>query len=97
VAAWLVWVHRDRDRSEAARGLRWWWVQLVLNLAWTPVFFALQWLWPALGVILALDVAVAATALAFKHVSRLAATLLLPYLAWITFATALNVGVAALN
>jgi translocator protein len=97
VAAWLVWVHRDRNRNETSRGLRWWWVQLALNLAWTPVFFALQLLWPALVVILALDVAVAVTAVTFRRVDRLAATLLLPYLGWIAFATALNAGVAALN
>jgi len=89
VAAWLVW-RRGGD-------LRTWWVQLALNLAWTPVFFAGQWLWPALVVIIALDVAVAVTMVAFWRVSRPAGLLFVPYLAWVLFATALNTAIAALN
>ena len=89
VAAWLVW-RRGGD-------LRTWWVQLALNLAWTPVFFAGQWLWPALVVIIALDVAVAVTTVAFWRVSRPAGLLFVPYLAWVLFATALNTAIAALN
>lgn len=89
VAAWLVW----RRRGD----LRLWWAQLVVNLAWTPTFFALQWLWGAVGVIVVLDLLVIATIVGFARVSRPAAALLVPYLAWIGFATALNIGVAALN
>ena len=89
VAAWLVW-RRGGD-------LWTWWVQLALNLAWTPVFFAGQWLWPALVVIIALDVAVAVTTVAFWRVSRPAGLLFVPYLAWVLFATALNTAIAALN
>ena len=74
-----------------------WWVQLALNLAWTPVFFAAQWLWPALVVIVALDIAVAVTLVAFWRVSRAAGLLLAPYLAWVLFATALNAAIASLN
>ncbi len=89
VAAWLVW-RRGGD-------LRIWWVQLGLNLAWTPVFFAGQWLWPALAVIAALDVAVAATLVSFGRTSRLAAMLFVPYLGWVLFATALNAAIASMN
>ncbi|MBM7776413.1 tryptophan-rich sensory protein [Actinokineospora baliensis] len=91
VAAWLVW--RRGDRS--ALGI--WGVQLALNLAWTPAFFALRWLWPAFAVILLLDVAVVATIVRFRRTHRVAAWLLVPYLAWILFASLLNAGVAALN
>lgn len=94
VAAWLVWrAPLSRARSAA---LALWWLQLVVNLAWTPVFFALEWLWPAVAVILLLDVLVAATLIASRPVSRIAALLLLPYLAWVVFATGLTVGVARL-
>lgn len=89
VAAWLVW-RRGGD-------LRIWWVQLALNLAWTPVFFAGELLWPALVVIVALDLAVAATLVAFWRTDRVAGLLLAPYLAWVLFATALNAAIAALN
>jgi benzodiazapine receptor len=89
VAAWLVW--------RAGGDLRWWWAQLALNLAWTPAFFGAQWLWPALAVIIALDVAVAVTMIRFWNVSRPAGALFVPYLAWVLFATALNAAIAVLN
>jgi tryptophan-rich sensory protein len=65
-------------------------VQLAINLAWSPVFFALHEIKVALAVILALDVAVLLTAALFWRVRRLAAWLLVPYLLWILFATVLN-------
>lgn len=89
VAVWLAW------RRGAPTGI--WWVQLGLNLAWTPVFFGLQQLWLGLVVIVLLDLAVLATILAFRRWSRPAALLLVPYLGWILFATVLNGSIAALN
>lgn len=65
-------------------------VQLAINLAWSPVFFALHEISTALGVIIALDVAVLVTVALFWLVRRWAGILLLPYLAWILFATLLN-------
>lgn len=65
-------------------------VQLALNLAWSPVFFGLHQITAALAVIVALDIAVAVTIWLFWKVRPLAAWLLLPYMAWILFATALN-------
>jgi len=72
-------------------------LQLLLNLAWTPVFFGLHEITMALLVLAALDVAVLLTLLLFWRVRSLAALLLLPYLAWILFATALNWQILALN
>jgi tryptophan-rich sensory protein len=65
-------------------------LQLALNLAWSYAFFGLRS--PAAGgvVIIALWLSILATIAAFARHSRLAAALLLPYLAWVTFATALN-------
>jgi tryptophan-rich sensory protein len=65
-------------------------VQLLINLAWSPVFFALHEITVALGVLLALDVAVLLTTALFWRVRRLAAWLLVPYILWILFATVLN-------
>jgi tryptophan-rich sensory protein len=65
-------------------------VQLVLNLAWTPLFFAAHRIEPALYLLIALDLAVLVTIVLFWRVRRPAALLLLPYLAWILFATVLN-------
>jgi benzodiazapine receptor len=101
VAAWLVW--RERHRLPVRRALTLYVGQLVLNALWTPVFFGLYpalgtpALWIALVIILALDVAVLLTMLAFWRVSRGAAWLLVPYWAWVLFATTLNAALAALN
>lgn len=100
VAAWLVW----RSRSPGSRAaLVVYGVQLVLNLAWTPVFFGLYpvWgsaaLWLALGIIIALVLAVAATVLLFGPIRRAAGLLMLPYLSWVIFAASLNLWAAANN
>jgi translocator protein len=100
VAAWLIWRSRSPNRRAA---LTVYWVQLTLNLAWTPVFFGLYplWgpaaLWLALGIITALALAVAATVLLFGPIRRLAGALMLPYLSWIVFASSLNLWAAANN
>lgn len=90
VAAWLVWRERptagDRLRVPLALFL----VQLAVNALWSWVFFV--WQSGALATlnILLLDLLVIATILAFRRIRPLAAALLLPYLAWIAFATALT-------
>lgn len=72
-------------------------VQLAFMLAWSPTFFAAHQITGALWVILALDVAVLVTVVLFWKVRRTAALLLLPYLAWIVFATVLNGQILRLN
>ena len=72
-------------------------VQFVLNLAWSPVFFGMHLLTPALYLLIAIDVAVIATVVLFWKVRPLAAWLLVPYLAWVLFATALNWQFVAAN
>ena len=71
--------------------------QMVLNVAWTPAFFAAENLLAGLVVIVALWPAVLATVWAFDRVDRRAATLVVPYLAWVTFAAILNYRFFALN
>jgi tryptophan-rich sensory protein len=95
VAAWLLWLRR----SEAA-GRRALWLflaQLALNFAWTPAFFGLRSPGLALAIIVALAVAIVATIAAAWRVRRTAAALLVPYLAWVSFATALNLSIWRLN
>ena len=96
VSGWLVW-------REIRRVPPIFIVQLVLNALWTPVFFGAYpligapALWIALAIIVAIDVTVLLTMLRFWKVSRLAAWLLVPYWAWVLFATTLNAAVAVLN
>jgi len=65
-------------------------IQLILNLAWSPLFFGAHRIEAALWLLVALDVAVVLTIALFWRVRRAAALLLLPYLAWTLFATLLN-------
>ena len=72
-------------------------LQLAVNLAWTPVFFAEHEISLGLYVILALDVAVVVTIVLFWKVRKAAALMLVPYLAWILFASVLNYEFLRLN
>lgn len=65
-------------------------VQLLINLAWSPAFFGAHRIGVALGLIVALDLAVILTVVLFWRIRVVAGALLLPYLAWILFATLLN-------
>lgn len=65
-------------------------LQLGLNLAWSPVFFALHQITAALAIVVALDILVLITTVLFFRVRRVAGWLMLPYLGWILFATLLN-------
>ncbi|WP_095011692.1 TspO/MBR family protein [Tsuneonella mangrovi] len=80
-----AWGARGRGLAIAVFAL-----QFIANLAWSPVFFAMHNIEGALVVIGVLDVLVIVTIALFWRVRRLAALLLLPYLAWIAFATLLN-------
>ncbi|MFM5949806.1 MAG: TspO/MBR family protein [Novosphingobium sp.] len=86
-------------RGAAGRGLAMgvFALQFVLNLAWSPVFFGMHLLQPALYLLVAIDLAVLATVWLVWKVRPLAAYLLLPYLAWVLFATALNWQFVAVN
>jgi len=72
-------------------------LQLGINLAWSPVFFGKHEITLGLYIILLLDVAVLVTVVLFWQVRRAAALLLVPYLAWILFATVLNYEFLRLN
>lgn len=65
-------------------------IQLAINLAWSPVFFAQHEIEAAFYIILAMIAALLVTIVLFARVRKLAAWLLVPYLAWICFAAGLN-------
>jgi tryptophan-rich sensory protein len=95
VAAWRVWRTGDRDTVRGPLTL--FALQLALNLGWNVVFFGLQKIGAAVATIVVLNVAILVTMLAFRTVDRLAALLMAPYLAWVGFATVLNVTIWRLN
>lgn len=95
VAAWLVW--RRLGLPGAIVPLTLFAIQLLLNLAWTGIFFGLRAPGAAFVEIIALWAAILATMAAFWRVSRTAGLLLLPYLLWVTYAAALNYQIWRLN
>jgi len=72
-------------------------VQLALNLAWSPVFFAMHRIMLAFGLLLAILLWATVTAILFHRIRPVAGWLLLPYLAWLIFAAVLNWQVHSLN
>lgn len=95
VSAWRFW---EADPSPVRTAvLVLFAVQLTLNAIWSPVFFGMHGILSGLIIILLLDLALAATILAGFQVDRFAATLLLPYLAWTLFATALTARIWTTN
>lgn len=72
-------------------------VQFAVNLAWSPVFFGMHMITGGLVVIVVLAVLVAITLMLFWRIRRLAGLLLVPYLAWVLFAGALNYEFLRLN
>ena len=95
VAAWLVW--RRGGFVVQRKPLTLFLVQLALNAAWTPLFFGLHQPGLAFAEIILLWVAISLTIRAFWPVNRVAAGLLAPYLAWVTFAAGLNFTLWRLN
>lgn len=72
-------------------------VQMVVNLAWTPVFFGLHMITGALIVIAAMFVSALATTILFARIRGAAAGLMVPYLVWILFAGYLTYAIGVLN
>jgi translocator protein len=95
VAAWRVWLHRAEP--PAAQALAIFGVQLVLNALWSLLFFGLRAPGLAMAELVLLWLAIAASLGAFWRLEPLAGALLVPYLAWVTFAGALNHAIWWLN
>lgn len=95
IALALVWRRMDHPGTPAA--LRWFAIQWLLNVLWSVAFFGLRS--PLLGLldIALLWPAIVVTILHFGRVSRPAAWLLAPYIAWVSFAVVLNAAYWALN
>ena len=95
VSAWWVW--RARGFTGARRALVLFIVQLAANALWSWLFFVWHQGGLAFAEILLLWCMVAATLIAFWRISSFAAALLMPYLVWVTFASALTFSVWKLN
>jgi tryptophan-rich sensory protein len=88
IAAWLVWREQGADRLRAALTL--FVAQLGVNALWSWLFFAWHKGAIAFADVLILLALIAATITAFWRIRRLAGILMLPYFAWVAFASALT-------
>ncbi len=95
IAAWLVWRSGGFRAARAALAL--FLVQLAVNALWSWLFFGWHQGALAFADIVLLWVLIVGTLIAFWRISALAGALLIPYLLWVSFATALNYSVWQLN
>jgi len=96
IAFWRV-LTRGADASLTRPAVFWFLMQITLNALWSVAFFGLRS--PAMGlcVIALMIVAIVLTLLSFRRIDGVAAVLLVPYLAWVAFASVLNAAVWLLN
>jgi tryptophan-rich sensory protein len=92
VAGWRTWM-----RYRTGTAMKLWFAQMLLNWAWSPIWFIGQMLWPAFAVIIALLALIVGFIAISWRSDRVAAWLFLPYAAWVAFASTLNVSIAVLN
>ena len=95
VAGWLAWLKSDQKFPHHI--LTAFLLQLVLNVAWTGLFFGMRSPGLASLEIVALWIAILVTTWIFWKVNRLAGILMIPYLAWVGFAAVLNWTIWYLN
>lgn len=95
IALYVVW--QQKKSAKRTQALWLFWVQFVFNIAWSFIFFGQHAVLAGLYEIIVMWVAIVLTIVAFARVSKSAAWVMLPYLAWVTFATILNYSVWVLN
>lgn len=97
IALYLVWKKEETQKKKVRVALHLFATQLILNTLWSIIFFWLQSPGWAFVEIILLWLSIILTILAFAPISRKAAWLLIPYLAWVSFASYLNLQIWLLN
>ena len=72
-------------------------LQMILNLCWSPIFFCFHNIGLALTLVVLMDIIVFLMIIEFIRISKTAGLLLIPYLIWLIYATYLNAGFLTLN
>jgi len=96
IAAYLVY-REGFDKKEVKAAIYAFACQLCLNAAWSIAFFGLHSIAGGMATIVLLWLAIALNLVLFYRISRAAGLLLVPYLAWVSFASVLNFSVLLLN
>ncbi|NGP88092.1 TspO/MBR family protein [Fodinibius halophilus] len=94
-AAWILWKMETISIRDYA--FTWFFLQLVLNALWSWLFFGMNLIGTALAEIFLLWIAIIFTVLLFWRHKQIAGLLLLPYLLWVSYASALNFAIWQLN
>ena len=96
ISAYLVWIRRD-SIVHFPRTVAVYFIQLILNLAWSFLFFYNHLIGAALIEIIALLVVIAINGIMFYKINRIAGLLFIPYFLWVSFATFLTYNIFILN
>ncbi len=96
LASFFTYVYSNSEKNKF-RGYLFFTLQLLLNFAWSPVFFHLHDIRLSFAIICLLLIFLILTIIAFYKISKIAAALLVPYFVWVCFAIYLNYGVLSLN
>lgn len=92
VAGWRIWTIAPKSTA-----MKLWGAQMLLNWAWSPIWFNAQQPWLALVVILAMWLSIVGFIATSRRHDTIAPWMFVPYLAWVSFATYLNLSIAILN
>lgn len=92
IAGWRIFMIDPRSTA-----MKVWYAQMVLNWAWSPVWFIAHQIWPAYAIIMALWLVIIAFMLIARRLDKPASWLFAPYLLWVTFASMLNLSIGLLN
>ncbi|MBE9601342.1 TspO/MBR family protein [Pedobacter sp. MC2016-24] len=96
ISAYLVWQRRDTI-AHFPRTIAIYFIQLILNLMWSFIFFYTHQIGVALIEIMFLLVAIIINAIVFYKINKLAGLLFIPYILWVSFATVLTYNIFTLN
>lgn len=97
IALFIVWKKEESQKKKVKTAIYLFACQLILNTLWSIIFFGLQSPGWAFVEIIFLWLAILASIIAFGRISKLAAWLLVPYIAWVSFAAYLNYSIWMLN
>ncbi len=101
IASVLIWragaSNKKSDSNLSKRLMVVYFIQLIFNFCWSPVFFNFKWYWFALGWLLLMWAEIIYLAVNSRKLNKKATLMLVPYILWTTFAAYLNLGIALLN
>jgi tryptophan-rich sensory protein len=92
IAGW-----RTYERVGSGAVMQVWWGQLVLNFAWSPVFFTAHLMWVALAILVSMFALIVAFIVLQWRDDRIASLMFVPYACWVAFAAVLNLSINVLN